>query len=182
MAGVRRARAALICVVLLLVVGCSGEDPDPDRPDASVLPTAVPTGTRPASEVPSRATDVGADPVALRAEAALNEKSQYRLRPGQKVNLALGLRNSRSQPVDTTIVIEVLCEKAQYNGTDKFTVPGSSSSGTDVVATWRGTATIPADCESLGIPGVADGSLNAEVRTAGSERGLSSTVTFTVGE
>ncbi|GAB3748044.1 hypothetical protein [Microlunatus parietis] len=126
----------------------------------------------------------GAEPGELKVDGPTNDEGQYLVRPGQTLHLSLDFHNYGKQPVGTKIIIEALCENATFADTVTFQVPASTHQPpeSEVVATWHGTATIPADCEPLGIPGVADGSLNAEVRTAaaGMDRGESSTVTFSL--
>lgn len=195
MAGVRRVTAVMICAVPLLAA-CSPEDPDdsptissPGPSSSTAGPSVQPPSSAPVPggtfETPSRAS-TGVEQGELQVDAAKNEKGQYRLKPGQTITLTMDFRNYGEASVDTTIIIEALCDRASYKDTEEFRVPGSTHSPpeSEVVTTWRGNATIPSDCKPLGISGVADGSLNAEVRPASQDPGYgsSSTVTFTISE
>jgi hypothetical protein len=184
MVRVRYVPAALLAVLLALPAcssgGANNNPVETAPPQASQSPDPSEDGT---FVTPSEASNVGAEPGDLQVNAAKNDKGQYRLEPGQVITLKIDFHNSEAKPVDTKIIIEALCQNSRYDGTDSFTVPGSAGKS-PAEATWTGRATIPADCEPLGIAGVADGSLNAEVRTVGGDLGYgrSSTVTFTVTE
>ncbi len=180
MIGLRYVPAVLLGALLLLPACTADEPNDPPTAPPPRSETPEPGG---AYEAPSQASNIGAEPGELRVEATKNSKGQYRLKPGQQITLKINFRNHEAKPVETKIIIEALCQNSRFDGSDSFTVPGSGG-GSQKMITWTGTATIPADCEPLGIAGVADGSLNAEVRTAdgGLGHGRSSTVTFTVTE
>lgn len=135
-------------------------------------------------DVPSAGTgnEPRAEPGLLEVDRPKNDKGQYLVRPGQTLALTLTLRNHGTEPIPTKIIIEVVCQNTKFADTVSFRVPAPDRTPPESVATttWHGTATVPADCEPLGIPGAADGLVNAEVRTVAhaSGRGESSTVTF----
>ncbi|MFC7625335.1 hypothetical protein [Microlunatus sp. GCM10028923] len=176
--GLRSGGVALL--VVLALTACTAEQPAPQP--------SPPTQSEPEGpfEAPSAAVGAldGADSGELEVDGPTNDEGQYLVRPGQTLQLSLAFRNYGKRAVETKIIIEALCQNAKFAETVSFRVPGSTLTPPEskVVATWHGTATIPADCDPLGIPGVADGSLNAEVRVAadGRERGESSTVTFSL--
>lgn len=176
----RRGGCALL--VLLALTACTAEAPTPTPLPSPPLPEE-PVGSFAA---PTKGVGVldGAEPGDLKVDGPANDKGQYLVRPGQTLQLSLDFHNYGKQPVATKIIIEALCQNATFADTVTFRVPGSAHRPpeSEVVATWHGSATIPADCEPLGIPGVADGSLNAEVRVAaeGQDSGESSTVTFSL--
>jgi hypothetical protein len=176
----RLRRGGLALLVVLALTACTAEDPAPP-PRPSTQPETGDT-----FEAPTRGTGVlsGAESAELRVDGPANDAGQYLVRPGQAANLSLDFRNYSGRPVETKIIIEAVCQNTKFTGTARFRVPGSTHKPPEskIVATWHGTATIPADCEPLGIPGVADGNINAEVRVADGDPsyGESSTVTFSL--